>query len=274
MANVRVLEGFMYNTQIKNVLLVILFSSFVGFVHAEAPEELLKRYSQFKGAGLWQEYSVFEFTPSNPVDGKRDVFHFETANNELLITLEKANGEKVFLFLMPNAVYMSKNLPEQFARAPDTLEYFGLQSQLFLFFLETAFPEGPGGIEEKSKRIITEESNDHEIRFLSGVMRMHPSWQAEVTIEPVDNRRVNYRIVFSNYSEPEKKRYAFGYWSNEPKEMVLEDSESLDGWIVNYHGARSRNPEGGVTFEATLGNTDSFSSVGDIRKAKRTLTRP
>ena len=58
-----------------------------------------------------------------------------------------------------------------------------------------------------------------------------------------------------------------GQWSNALLNVLLDNETSLGDWTVNYLRVRKWEERGPVTSRALIGDTTSFETLGDIRRA-------
>lgn len=259
--------------------LIVLFGAHFGCGHqtaredvpdkvqeAEASEalvDLVAKKQQFKGIGGWQDYSSLRLYEGGATS------MFETANGELKISVITAFNKEFVLFFIPGAVYMNQGLSAELAADITSLEYIGIRSQVHLFILEQAFPGGPNEISETTTLTI-EGKTKKEVQFIQGYMAITPPWKAEVTVSPSPPHRVDFVISLKTGPKTASKPSRVeGVWSDEPIASLLDDSTELDDWFVNYQRIRSWHRSGDVKSDTPIIDTNSFKTVGDIRRAVR-----
>lgn len=226
-------------------------------------EDMLDRMNRFQGQGAWQKYSVLSLRRES---GALAVF--ETAVNELKLTITTAAGDKKHHFFIPGVVYMNKGIDKKYAYSTDLLEMMGLNGQLYLYVLEKAFPEGPDGIVANKTKVI-HESQNITLKFLSGGVLKQAPWRAEVTASRKSAHQVEFTIDLVNDPQkaPDDHSVTQGVWSNESRGKVLADSTPLSEWAVNYLRIGTWEKDKRVSSNPVIGDTSSFKTVGDIRKA-------
>jgi hypothetical protein len=241
-----------------------------AWAEADIPPDVAEKIAQLnrvQGEGGWQAYADLNFQMGNSPDGAHVDWRFEAGHGEMKATVHVPDGEPVTQFVIPFGVYMSRGLSEKQARSPDALEFTGLQGQFVLLLLEQAFPDGPDGVKKAETRTVTEKTEDHEIRFLGGVMEVHPAWEATVTAGRGTDGRIDFELAYRLLDDDSAHLHAKGTWKAGPGDWVLPDAEPLEGWAVNYFGATSVGTGGAPHFESPLGDTSAFTTLGDVRKA-------
>lgn len=228
----------------------------------EAPPQ-----ARVQGEGGWQAYSDLSFRMGNSPDGAHVDWRFQAGHGELKATVHVPDSDPVTQFVIPSGIYMSRGLSERQARTDAALEFTGLQGQFVLLLLERAFPDGPESVHAKAQRTVTEKTRDHEIRFLGGVMELHPAWEVQVTAARAADDKIDFELAYRLLDDDTAHLHAKGSWTAGPGDWVLPDSEPLAGWAVNYFGTNTVGASGEPRFESPLGDTSGFTTVGDVRKA-------
>jgi hypothetical protein len=225
-----------------------------------------------KGTGGWQDYTKLRIALSRTADGPHSDMEFRSTGGEMLATVTTPDGNTVTQFVIPSAVYLSRGLPEEYARKADTLDAVGLQSQLFLMFLEKAFPDGPASIQDRAARSFREETDTHELHFLGAAVTFPPGWEADVKAERTSDTQIAVDVNYKSLGGAEDDSFGHAVWDNAPRGPVLPDGEPLSGWMVNYFGTDSVSATGERVFKALVGDTDGLTTVGDVREAVKRLT--
>ncbi len=225
-----------------------------------------------KGSGGWQDYTELRIALSRTADGPHSDMEFRSTGGEMLASVTTPDGGTVTQFVIPSAVYLSRGLPEEYARKADTLDAVGLQSQLFLMFLAKTFPDGPASIGDRAARSFREEADTHELHFLGAAVTFPPGWEVDVKAERTSDTQLSLDVNYRSLGGAEDDSFAHATWDNAPRGPVLPDSEPLSGWMVNYFGTDSVSATGERVFKALVGETDGLATVGDVREAVKRLT--
>lgn len=229
---------------------------------------------QVKGTGGWQDYTELRIALSRTADGPHSDMVFRSTGGEMLAEVTTPDGDTVTQFVIPSAVYLSRGLPEALARKADALDAVGLQSQLFLMFLERAFPEGPASIRTQAARSFREETDSRDLRFLGAAVTFPPGWKVNVQAARTSDTQVSLDVAYTSLGGAQDDSFAHATWDDAPRGPVLPDGEPLSGWTVNYFGTDSVSATGKRVFKALVGDTDGFTTVGDVRKAAKRLAGP
>jgi len=229
---------------------------------------------QVKGTGGWQDYTDLRIALARTPDGPHSDMVFESTDGELLATVTTPGAPPVFQFVIPKVVYMSRGLPEDYARKTDTLDAVGLQSQLFLMFLEQAFPEGPDAVQGTVKRTFHEEKATHELRFLGAVVTFPPGWTVDVTARRTSKTRLVLEFAYKSLSDSRDDTFARATWDGGPHGPVLPDTEPLSNWAVNFFGKHTVSPTGQPDFAASIGDITAITMLGQVRAAVKRLPAP
>jgi hypothetical protein len=245
----------------------LLLALHPGFARADEP-------SRVKGTGGWQDYTDLRIALAHTPDGPHSDMVFETTDGEMLATVSTPGADTVLQFVIPSVVYMSRGLPEEYARKADTLDAIGLQSQLFLMFLEQAFPEGPASIQGTDRRTIREEKATHELRFLGAAVTFPAGWSVDVKAERMSPTRLVLEIAYKSLKDSRDDSFARATWDGAPHGPVLPDTEPLANWAVNFFGKHSVSPAGQHEFKATIGDISAFTTLGQVRAAARRMSAP
>lgn len=230
--------------------------------------EKVRQINRVKGTGGWQDYADLRLNMTSVPEGPEGAFRFQSTHDEILMTSDLPDRPRITQFVIPFSVYMARGLSEEEANAPDALEWIGLQSQFVLFFLGQAFPDGPKSVQGAETRKVRDDGKSHEIRFLGGLVNLKPPWRAEATAKRTAKGPVDFRLVFGTADGPKAETTVTGTWDGGSTDFVLANAEPLEGWTVNYFGAHTRDPQGQPHFEASVGDTSGFTTVGDIRAAR------
>ncbi len=222
---------------------------------------LAEGLSQIKGSGPWQQYTRLMLSFAN---GKG--LRFQSQGSEMLVDFIDNSQTRAQAFIIPKVVLMTRNLPSADAPPSHVVEYAGLHGQLALFILQQAFPAGPTQVKPSNHAVVVENAKEHEIRFLAGVLKLRPSWQAEVDATRAENGRIDFEIVIGNPDKRNEKTPLSGSWENKAITSMPLDAERLTGWDVSFHGARSLSTG---KISPTIGDTSRFATIGDIRRAGR-----
>lgn len=266
------MNGIRFHASLAALALVLLAALPLGTAWAQddaALREQLRKLQRIKAKGPWQDYTDLRIAIGPSADAHLIEMAYRAGHGEIRMTSPGDAGATVDQFVIPLGVYMSKGLPRAYADAPDTVEYVGLQGQLILFFLGQAFPDGPAKVNQAKTRRVEEKAATHEVRFLGGQINLRPAWRADVTVERVSDARIDFTVTFHSLDAGGGESFARGTWEKGPEPWVLPDAEPLEGWIANYFGLHRRGPGGEHLFDAHVGDTEGFTTVGDIRRAVR-----
>ncbi len=217
--------------------------------------------SQIKGSGPWQQYSRLMLSFPN---GK--AFVFQCAGSEMLIEFFHNNQVRSEAFIIPKAVLMTKDLPTTDGPPSHVVERAGLEGQLALFVLQQAFPAGPSAVQMLKHAVVVENVQEHQLRFLAGLVKLRPPWQAEVDAKPSGQGRIDFVIAMVNPNKPNGVASLKGTWDNRKIARMPSDSERVSGWDVSFHGARSLSTG---KLNPTIGDAATFATIGDIRRVAR-----
>lgn len=213
--------------------------------------EFVARMHKFKGEGGWQEYTSLHVN-----FGGNDI-QYETAYGELKMTVQPKTSSSSTYFLIPAVIHMNQGLPEHLRHSVDALEAIGVQSQLFLAFLERAFPSGPQQIHGRETQSIRLKK-PLVVHFLQGTMEFGPPYEADITVNRISPHSIDFTIIQTN-SKSKEGNPVKGIWSDEPRDLVMADSTGLDGWAVNYFLGATK----------ILRDSASIHTLGDIREDLR-----
>jgi hypothetical protein len=249
------------------VLVLVGVLSCAPLARADEPQTV-------KGTGGWQDYTDLRIALARTRDGPHSDMVFESTDGELLATVTTPGAEPVLQFVIPGVVYMSRGLPEDYARKTDTLDAVGLQSQLFLMFLAQAIPGGPDSVQGTVQRTFREDKATHELRFLGAAVTFPPGWTVDVTARRASKTRLVLEIAYKSLTDSSNDSFARATWDGAPHGPVLPDNEPLSNWAVNYFGKHTVSPLGQPDFAASIGDITAFTMLGQIRAAVRRRPAP
>ncbi len=184
------------------------------------------------------------------------------------------DGQMFTFFFIPKVMYMNKGLPEQYAHRIEVFEKAGLTTQLYLHILEQAFPGGPQEIAGTDSKHVSQ-SEAFTLHLLAGSTTIQPPWTAEVSVERTSSTDVAFTVelTVNPQVKPTRPGIIRGVWSNEPRDWVLDDATRLEGWLVNYLLLRSWQNGRPESSAPVIGETASFKTVGDIRRAAKQMPK-
>ena len=149
---------------------------------------------------------------------------------------------------------------------PDAIERLGLYAELALFYLSTAFPDGPKSVGATASS-ATVEGTVPELHFMQGLMKPREASPTLVTVSG-SPKAIEYLL----HDEKDKVKGTWTAQANRPP--VIPDREPLRDWQTCWMGTWASLENGGSRFRPRLRNVTALKTFGDVRKALRAQPLP
>ena len=228
-------------------------------------------------SSMWSEFSRFKVTYSGPKNDKGSTFEYYVSDNESLMSFDTKNG-KARIYSIPGVATLWSGI-DQFG-IKTSQECYGVVKDTFaiirsyavrpLFFLGYGTKGGPEGVESVKNIDITSDE-DTKVQINPGDhMVIGGPWLLKGKVEKekgVINFNIHHEFVGKDGKEADL--YLAGIWDENSVEVPVEESESLDDWLVCMTGKYSYE-NGKSIFTPYISDTSSLSKILDVRA----LTKP
>jgi len=141
---------------------------------------------------------------------------------------------------------------------PDLIERLGMYAEAALFYIGTAFPDGPAQITSSSVAKIS--GAPVELRFMQGVVRMPKRGEIEASVKLLDP--LHFLFVVKEQGKQGSMQIE---WSGKGSEFVSSD-EKLSNWLSCWSGLHSTDANGSESFRTNISDPGKLQSFGDVRR--------
>lgn len=226
---------------------------------------------------MWAGFSRFEVTYTDSSDGEGSTFEYYVSDRETLMSFETQKGIAM-IYSIPGVATLWNNIGHVGIKSSqecreivkDTFAIIQSYAVRPLFFLGFGTKGGPDDV-STVKAIDLHSEEDTRVQINPGDhMIIGGPWslRGEVTRNTGDIKfKIHHEFVGKNGKEATLNLK--GLWVENKTSIPLEESESLDGWLVCMAGKYSYE-NGNSVYIPLFEDTSNLNNIGDVKA----LTKP
>ncbi len=238
-------------------------------VHVLAEEDCGK-INSCNYSSMWSDFSKFTATYSNSKGEKGSTFEYIVADKQSLMKFETKNGTAQ-IFSVPGIATLwqgigvtgIKTSQECHSDVRDTFAIIQSYAVRALFFLGYSVKGGPETI-TKDFTINLANDEDTKVQINPGDhMMIRGPWSLKGHVKK--DKQITYEISHTFMGKNgEASLFLTGSWEDTPYAMPIENSESLNNWLVCIAGKHSYE-DGKNIFTPVVKDTSKLKNVGHLR---------
>ncbi|HYL88938.1 MAG TPA: hypothetical protein VEU32_09240 [Burkholderiales bacterium] len=143
---------------------------------------------------------------------------------------------------------------------PDAIERLGLYAELVLFYLSSAFPDGPQAVHAGASAVV--DKPIPELHFMQGVMKSREGARTVVSLSPRTGPKIDYVLQ-------DDRDNVKGTWDATRLSQVVPDDEPLARWHTCWAGSWQREKGRSPVFKPRLEDARTLKTFGEVRRALR-----